>query len=83
MKTPEYEYAISAGTIWKAIEQAEDVLSDLLEGVLRTSTSEPEMQSAIDLLSALARHREQALDTGAVSAETEDDDDWGAAEIVK
>lgn len=83
MKTHEHEYAISADNVWEAIDQAEDALSDLLEGVLRTSTSEPEMQSAIDVLSALARHREQALGTDDASSETEDDDDWGAAEIVE
>jgi hypothetical protein len=83
MRTHEHVYAISADDIWKAIVQAEDALSDLLEKALSTTTDESQLQFALEMLSVIARHREHCSDVNdAEPAETEDDDDADAFEIV-
>lgn len=84
MRTHEHVYAIATDNIWQAIFQAEDALSDLLEKVLSTTTDESQLQFAVEMLSVIARHREQlSCDADAASPATEDeDDDLDAFEIV-
>ena len=83
MRTHEHLYAISTDNIWQAIVQAEDALSDLLEKVISTTTDESQLPFAVEMLSVIARHREQCSDVNdAEPLETEDDDDAGAFEIV-
>jgi hypothetical protein len=83
MRTHEHVYAISTDNIWQAIAQAEDALSDLLEKVLGTTTDESQLQFAVEMLSVIARRREQCSDVNdAEPLETEDDDDAGGFEIV-
>jgi len=83
MKTHEHVYAISTDNIWKAVAQAEDALSDLLEKVLSTTNDESQLQYADEMLRLLARHREQRVRVSdPESLETEDEDDDGGFEIV-
>lgn len=83
MKTHEHVYAISADNIWHAIVQAEDALADLLEKVLSTTADESQLQFAVEMLSVIARRREQWSDVNdAEPLETEDNDDEDAFEIV-
>ena len=84
MRTHDYVYAISTNNIWKAIGQAEDALSDLHEEIAQTSENESELQMSLELLSVLARHREQrSLHIDAESSETANDDEEDSAEIVE
>jgi hypothetical protein len=83
MRTHEHVYAIATNNIWQAIGQAEDALSDLLEKVLSTTTDESQLQFAVEMLSAIARHRERCSDVNDVEPlETEDEDDADGFEIV-
>ncbi len=83
MRTHEHVYAIATDNIWQAIVQAEDALADLLEKVISTTTDESQLQFAVEMLSVIARHREQCSDVNdAELLETEDDDNAGAFEIV-
>ncbi len=84
MRTHDYVYAISTNNIWKAIGQAEDALSDLHEEIARTSENESDLQMSLEILSVLARHREQrSLHIDTASLETTDDDEGDSAEIVE
>jgi hypothetical protein len=83
MRTHEHVYAIATDDIWQAIVQAEDAMADLLEKVISTTTDESQLQFAVEMLSVIARHREQCSDVNdAEPHETEDDDDAGAFEII-
>ena len=83
MRTHEYVYAIATDDIWQAIVQAEDALADLLEKVISTTTDESQLQFAVEMLSVIARHREQRSDDNdSQSPEMETDDDADAFEIV-
>ena len=84
MRTHEHVYAISTDNIWQAIVQAEDALSDLLEKALSTTTDESQLQFAVEMLSVIARHREQCSDVNDTEPlETEDDDNVDAPDIVE
>jgi len=84
MQTHQYVYAISTDNIRAAIVQAEDALSDLLEGILATSQNEAELQLSVEMLRLLARRREQLSYADAASSGTEDYDDGdSSSEIVE
>jgi hypothetical protein len=84
MRTHEYVYAISTDNIRKAIGQAEDALSNLHEEIVRTSDNESELQMSLEMLSVLARHREErALAPDGATPEMADDDEGDFSEIVE